>query len=112
MHGTGGEEQVVNEKILNHLNFGGWALTDKGIYFAKIGSNGLGHISYYDLEKKKAKPIFITPKPIWPYSTKIDVSPDGRSLLFVERDQRNSDIILTQNFQQRIKMIRNDLIGK
>lgn len=96
---NGGEEQPINDNILNHLNWGGWAITDKGIYFAKIDSNGLGHISYYDFETKKAKLIFITPKRIWPYSTKIDISPDGRSLLFVEIDQVNSDIILAQNFQ-------------
>jgi len=96
---NGGEEVPVNDKILYNLNWGGWALTAKGIYFAKIDSNGLGHISYYDFETKKAKPIFITSKRIWPYSTKIDISPDGRSLLFVEIDEVNSDIILTQNFQ-------------
>ena len=96
---NGGEEVPVNDKILYNLNWGGWALTGKGIYFAKIDSNGLGHISYYDFDTKKAKPIFVTLKPIWPYSTKIDISPDGRSLLFVEIDEVNSDIILTQNFQ-------------
>jgi serine/threonine protein kinase len=95
----GGEEQAVNHNILNNINFGGWALTDKGIYFAKIDSNVLGHISYYDFDTKKAKPLFVTPKPIWPYSGKIAVSPDGRSLLFVEVDQYSSNIILTQNFQ-------------
>ena len=84
---------------MNDLNWGGWALTGKGIYFAKIDSKGLGHISYYDFDTKKAKPIFVTPKPIWPYSTKIDISPDGRSLVFVEVDEYSSNIILTQNFQ-------------
>ena len=96
---NGGEEEPVNDKILNDLNWGGWALTDKGIYFAKIDSKGLGHISYYDFDTKKAKPIFVTTKPIWPYSTKIDISPDGRSLVFVEVDEYSSNIILTQNFQ-------------
>ena len=96
---NGGEEEPVNDKILNDLNWGGWALTGKGIYFAKIDSKGLGHISYYDFDTKKAKPIFVTTKPIWPYSTKIDISPDGHSLLFVEVDQYSSNIILTQNFQ-------------
>ena len=96
---TGGEEQAVNDKVLSNLNWGGWALTDEGIYLAKIDSNGLGHISFYDFDTKKTKPIFVTPKPIWPYSGKIAISPDGRSLLFVEIDQMNSDIILTQNFQ-------------
>jgi serine/threonine protein kinase/dipeptidyl aminopeptidase/acylaminoacyl peptidase len=96
---TGGEEEIVNDKILNNLNWGGWALTGKGIYFAKIDSNIIGHIYYYNFDTKKAKPIFVTPKPIWPYSTKIDVSPDGRLLLFVEVDEYSSNIILTQNFQ-------------
>ena len=96
---NGGVEEPVNDKILNDLNFGGWALTDKGIYFAKIDSKGLGHISYYNFATKKAKAIFVTPKPIWLYSGKIAVSPDGRSLLFAEVDQYSSNIILTQNFQ-------------
>jgi eukaryotic-like serine/threonine-protein kinase len=95
----GGDEQAVNEKILNHLSWGAWALAEKGIYFIQEDSKRLGHIYFYDFKTNKEKPLMVTQKPVWLYSGKLDVSPDGRSLIFVQVDQNNSDIILVQNFR-------------
>jgi hypothetical protein len=35
-------------------------------------------------------------KPVWLY---LDVSPDGRRLLYAQRDQRVEDLMLVENFR-------------
>ena len=94
---TGGEEQPV-DKHLNGLLWCMWKLTEKGIYFIKPDSSQKGHIYFYNLSNGQTNQIATSEKTIYPYSG-IDVSPDGRSLLYTQVDRIESDIMLIQNFQ-------------
>jgi len=94
---NGGEEQLV-DKHLSGLLWCMWKLTDQGIYFIKPDSSQKGQIGFYSFSTQQIHRIATTEKPINPYSG-IDVSPDGRSLLYSQIDRIESDIMLIQNFR-------------
>jgi serine/threonine protein kinase/Tol biopolymer transport system component len=93
---TGGEEQSIDSE-LNGVLWCMWKLTDSGIYFIKPDSSQKGHIYYYNLSTRQTNQIAISGKTIYPYSG-IDVSPDGRSLVYTQIDRIESDIMLIQHF--------------
>jgi Tol biopolymer transport system component len=93
---AGGEEQLV-DKHLSDLLWCMWKLTDRGIYFIKPDTSQKGRIYFYSFSTQQTNQIAITEKPIYDYSG-IEVSPDGRSLLYTQVDRIESDIMLIQNF--------------
>jgi Tol biopolymer transport system component len=93
---TGGAEESV-DKDLSGLLWCMWKLTDKGIYFIKPDTTQKGHVYLYNFSTRHTNQIAITEKVIYAYSG-VDVSPDGRSLLYTQVDQIESDIMLIQHF--------------
>jgi Tol biopolymer transport system component len=76
-----------------------WTLTDQGIYFAVSTSADVHLLKFYSFDtgrvtvvvSLKIKPVYGPPGLV--------VSPDGRSILYVQRDSSSSDILLVENFR-------------
>jgi Tol biopolymer transport system component/DNA-binding winged helix-turn-helix (wHTH) protein len=92
----GAEEQVPGmDGIKEHRS---WALGTQGLYFAqpspeaallRFYSFATGRIT--DLTKLEKKPVYGPPG--------LAVSPDGRAILYVQRDSVTSDIVMIENFR-------------
>jgi Tol biopolymer transport system component len=76
---------------------GGWVLAQGGIYFVRPSTVSLrGSIDYLDLATGRRQTVYVPPTDF--KTTAIDISPDGRWLLFVQYDRRNHDVFLVENF--------------
>jgi Tol biopolymer transport system component/DNA-binding winged helix-turn-helix (wHTH) protein len=91
----GGEEVLV----LTHHKAGlgrAWTVVEKGIYFATAEDLAQPLIEFYSFATRKVTQVAALPKP---FSYSLSVSPDGRWLLYTQRDQSGSDIMLMENFR-------------
>ena len=93
----GGEEVQVVDQPAGGLFFG-WALAPNGIYFLN-GNPPDGKINFFDFATGKTICIFTVEKHV-PYFGGLALTPDGRSLLYSQREFWNSDIMLLKNFRQ------------
>jgi Tol biopolymer transport system component len=94
----GGEETLV----LNEHKAGtwrSWAVSDKGIYFATAEVPAHPLIEFYDFATGHVTLVCKLDKPIPSGFPGLSISPDGRWLLFTQRDQIGSDIMLMENFR-------------
>ena len=91
----------TEEPVLDMLPAGAWKLwcvTGRGIYFGARRSPAGRPICYYDFAARNVKQIgMITDDP--PGNSSLNVSPDGRWLIYDQKDQAGSDLILVENFQ-------------
>jgi Tol biopolymer transport system component len=93
----GGVEEPVPglEGVKEHR---AWTITDQGIYFAVSTSADVHLLRFYsfatgrvaDVTRLQKKPVYGPPG--------LAVSPDGRFILYVQRDSSSSDIMLVENF--------------
>jgi Tol biopolymer transport system component/DNA-binding winged helix-turn-helix (wHTH) protein len=94
----GGEETLV----LDHHQAGlwrYWAVVDKGIYFATAETPSHPLIEFFNFETGKITTIGKLNKPLFKTDPGLAVSPDEKSLLVVQIDQKGSDIMLMENFR-------------
>jgi Tol biopolymer transport system component/DNA-binding winged helix-turn-helix (wHTH) protein len=95
---AGGEETLV----VDHHQAGlwrYWAVTDKGIYFATAETPSHPLIEFFNFETRKISTIAKLNKPLFKTDPGLAVSPDEKSLLLVQIDQKGSDIMLMENFR-------------
>jgi len=71
-----------------------WALVTEGIYF--IPQDNPRSISFYDFGTKHTREIFKADKDL---SMGMSISPDGRYLLYSQKDESNADIMLVNHFR-------------
>ena len=95
----GGEENL----ILAQLQAGyweAWAVVDEGIYFIDPETKPQATIKFFNFATRRATRIASLEKPvsILVISTLV-ISPDERWILYTQRDQSGSDIMLVENFQ-------------
>ncbi|HET9531391.1 MAG TPA: DUF5050 domain-containing protein, partial [Blastocatellia bacterium] len=89
----GGEEVEVLTGISDWSNY---LPTDKGIYFTPLTESAAGtSIQFLNFADGKIKPIAAIAKPVF---LGLTISPDGRSLLYTQRDQEGFDLMLVENF--------------
>lgn len=74
-------------------NAGVLALTPGGIYFASADAPQSLH--YFDFADKQIREVFTLHRDL---GSGLSVSPDGRSILYVQWDDVNGDIMLVDNF--------------
>jgi Tol biopolymer transport system component/DNA-binding winged helix-turn-helix (wHTH) protein len=94
----GGEETLV----VDHHQAGlwrYWAVTDKGIYFATAEMPSHPLIEFFNFDTQKITTIAKLNKPLFKTDPGLAVSPDEKSLLVVQIDQKGSDIMLMENFR-------------
>ena len=71
-----------------------WTVTSNGLYYLAYSTNPPYHLKYYDFALRRTKEIAVTDRPpILTYSG-LSVSPDGKTILYAQRDQNASNIIL------------------
>jgi len=95
---SGGEETLV----LDHHGAGYWRLWNvvrEGIYFVTANVPSQPLIEFFNFATGKVTQVAALNKPISRSHPGLAVSPDGRSLLFVQLDQSASDIMLVENFR-------------
>jgi len=91
---AGGEEIQVLPALYDPNEF---AATREGIYFiAPRDAAGRLSIQFLELAPGKVHPIASIDKPVY---RALAVSPDGRTLLYVQADQTGRDLMLVENFR-------------
>jgi Tol biopolymer transport system component len=90
----GNEEQVLAGALQ-----GFWALANDGIYFINPNGSTRPAIEFFNFETHKTSQILTMEKDLQLVYPSMAISADGRSLLFVQIDSLESDIMLVQNFR-------------
>jgi Tol biopolymer transport system component/DNA-binding winged helix-turn-helix (wHTH) protein len=94
----GGEETLV----IDHHQAGlwrYWAVTQKGIYFATAETPSHPLVEFFNFDTATITTIAKLNKPLFKTDPGLTVSPDEKSLLLVQIDQKGSDIMLMENFR-------------
>ncbi len=92
---TGGEEMSVLEEPLQ----GFWALVKNGIYFVNPKATPHRTIEFFSFDTGHATQVATIEKELQLVYPSLAVSPDGKSLLYVQVDSFESDIVLVENFR-------------
>ena len=94
----GGEETPVLE--LKHAGYWRyWALLNDGIYFVAREADSSPRLKFFSFATRQVTPMATLEKEPLSDPTGLSVSPDQRSILYVQADQSVSDIILVENFR-------------
>jgi hypothetical protein len=91
----GGEETQVLEEVQG-ASWPNWALTSDGIYFLRFDKSPRVTIQFLDFATAKTTPLWTLDKePGWGLS----MSRDGKSILYVQGEFAESNIMLVKNFR-------------
>ena len=71
-----------------------WTVVPRGIYF--VPADAPKSVRYFDFATKQVRQIFAVDKS---FDDSLSVSPDGRWILYTQRDEGNTDIMLVENFR-------------
>jgi Tol biopolymer transport system component len=94
MPAGGGEETKVLEPV--HLS-GHFSVGEQGIYyFAPEDEKGHSDINFYDFAAGTTSKILTIEKPVYEH---IEISPDGRTIIYPQIDETGSDLMLVENFR-------------
>jgi hypothetical protein len=94
----GGEEtQVLDQPKAGYWGY--WAVVDSGIYFINTEVKSHPILEFFSFATGQVKQIAAMEKEATKWNPGLAVSPDGRSILYAEEDQNESDIILVENFR-------------
>src|SRR5262249_54447112 len=93
----GGEEQLVLEQHQAGL-WRYWRIVEQGIYFATASEAG-PLIEFFSFATGQVSEIGRPTRGPEKYIPGLAVSPDGRSLLYVQMDQSGSDLMMVENFR-------------
>jgi Tol biopolymer transport system component/DNA-binding winged helix-turn-helix (wHTH) protein len=96
---AGGEEKRVLPRAGGHEWFN-WAITRTGIYFRDYNESKnhapVGVLNFFDFATRKITMVTATDQP---GGTGLAVSPDGRSILYDDKGDAESTIMLVKNFR-------------
>ncbi len=91
----GGPEVRVHEKP-DGADWFNWGLAKKGIYFLDAASEPKTKVEFYDFATGKTSEVWALDKP-WGWG--LSVSPDNQSVLFVQSEYEQSNIMVVKNFR-------------
>ena len=75
-----------------------WLVTATGVYFIPMGENP-PRIKFYDFATKTTRTVVMLHRPRITWEPAIDLSPDGRYILYSQTDTLISDMMLVKNFK-------------
>ena len=91
----GGEEAQVLEEVRGG-SWPNWALASDGIYFLRFDNSPRVTIQFFDFRTRKTIPLWTLDKePGWGLA----MSPNGKSILYVQGEFAESNIMLVKNFR-------------
>jgi Tol biopolymer transport system component/DNA-binding winged helix-turn-helix (wHTH) protein len=93
---NGGEEAPVLE-FPKGVYWGYWAVAERGIHFVTDATPYA--LEFFDFATRRVVHIASLEKAPTPYEPGLAVSADERAILYVQEDQRTSDIMLVENFR-------------
>jgi Tol biopolymer transport system component len=94
----GGPESPVSE-FSQASNWRAWGVTQQGFYFIVRQPGDRQTLRFYSSRTRRTVPVATLDKaPMW-NSPVIGLSPDGRTLLYAQRDHSRNDIMLIDNFR-------------
>jgi hypothetical protein len=94
---SGGDETpVVDFPKVGYWGY--WALARNGAYFVNTDVRPYA-LEFVDFGTRRVVRIATLPKPPVAWESGLALSPDERSLLYLQVDQVNSDIALVENFK-------------
>ena len=86
-------------EVLKDIQGGGWpnwALSADGIYFLKFDKFPRVSVEFFEFATQRSTPIWVLKdKPGWGLS----LSSDGKSIVYVQGEFAESDILLVKNFR-------------
>ena len=96
---AGGEETLVLDSHgVGQWRY--WAVTRQGIWFATAEQPNKPLLEFFSFATRKVTPVATLEKRIGFFGfSGLDVSPDGRWLIWQQLDQAGSDIMLLENFR-------------
>jgi Tol biopolymer transport system component/DNA-binding winged helix-turn-helix (wHTH) protein len=90
----GGPESLVRPAV-RPLDWGAWAMVEKGIVFVESGANGEPSVSLYDFSTETVRRLAVLDEPpFWVTATQ-----DGRSVIFDHPGQREGHVMVLENFR-------------
>ena len=92
---NGGEETFVVGDVYQGL----WALLDKGLYFINTNSTPRAVIQFFDFSTGRTVKVAEVERELQLVYPSLGVSADGKSLLFVQADSFESDLMVVDNFR-------------
>jgi Tol biopolymer transport system component len=94
----GGEESLILDQLQKGY-FAAWAVVDRGIYFINPEPKPPATIEFFSFATRRITRIASLEKESFEWSSTLAISPDERWILYTQRDQSGSDIMLVENFQ-------------
>jgi Tol biopolymer transport system component/DNA-binding winged helix-turn-helix (wHTH) protein len=93
---AGGEESRVLDEVGGGGSWPNWVLTSDGIYFLRFDKSPHVTVQFFDFASSKTIPIWTFEKePGWGLA----MSRDGKSILYVQNEFAESNIMLVENFR-------------
>jgi Tol biopolymer transport system component/DNA-binding winged helix-turn-helix (wHTH) protein len=90
----GGDEALVLGDF-NSILFRDWVVCEKGIYLISFTTHPQGTIQFFDVYSRKLTPLWDLEKTAgWG----VTLAPDGHSLVYVQNDFNEANIMLVENF--------------
>ena len=90
----GDESEVLND--IDPGSWPNWALTPQGIYFLKFGKFPHTDIAFFELASRKTYVV-------WPLQHRVgwglSLSADGNSLVYIQNQFAESNLMLVRNFR-------------
>ena len=93
---NGGDETPILE-FPTAGYWGYWALGKQGIYF--VNTSAMLHVlNFFDPGSRRVTNVATLERSVTPSEPGLSVSPDERTIVYVQEDQVNSDIMLVEDF--------------
>jgi Tol biopolymer transport system component len=92
----GGEEVRVLDQPYRDFAWWDWTLARNGIYFLNFETQPNATVVFFEFATRKIIPIWTLTKPP---GQGLSVSTDGRSILYIQNEFRQSSIMLIKNFR-------------
>jgi Tol biopolymer transport system component/DNA-binding winged helix-turn-helix (wHTH) protein len=94
----GGQETRVLD-LPDRGAWGYWAINERGIYYLNTRTVPDLTLEFFEFSTRRVTQVArLAKEPRW-YAPGFDISADGRWFLYAQIDQRNSDIMLVENFR-------------
>jgi len=90
---VGGGQEI---EIVKSVDWFGFTLAKKTIYFEKLNNNGSTSIQSLNLATGSVATLITVHRLLW---SGLSISPDERYLLYSQLDRRGSDLMLIDNFR-------------